>query len=250
LRSAGYQPFIELVRASLGHAAGVRIDHVAGLFRLYWVPAGAGAAHGVYVRYPWADLCKIVALESSRAGAVVIGEDLGTVEDEARQALMEAGVLSYRLLWFERRPPSEWPEAALAAVTTHDLPTIAGVRTGADESDRRACGVAVDPAGDTQLEARLTEAAGVRADAPHGEVVLGAYRALAESPCLLVAATLEDALEVEERPNLPGTTVERSNWCLALPEPLEEIERDERVDGLAAVLREAREARAERGVRR
>ena len=263
LRAAGYQPFVDLVRAALDHTAGVRLDHVAGLFRLYWVPHGADARQGVYVRYPWADLCNILALESHRAGAVVVGEDLGTVEDEARHALAKSGVLSYRVLWFEDRPPSEWPEAALAAVTTHDLPTVAGVCTGADERDRRAIGMAVDGQADAQLLSRLARAAGVAglaaadvdatdavdagdagdavdAGATLGEVVLGAYRALAASPCLLVAATLEDALEIEERPNLPGTTVERPNWCLALPQLLETIEGDQRVVELADVLRAAR----------
>ncbi len=194
------------------------------------------------MRYPWADLCNILALESHRAGAVVVGEDLGTVEDEARHALTETGVMSYRVLWFEDRPPSEWPEAALAAVTTHDLPTVAGVCTGADERDRRAANVAVDPQADAKLAARLAAAAGVAVTAPPDEVVLGAYRALAASPSLLVAATLEDVLEVDVRPNLPGTTLERPNWCLALPESLEAIERDGRVDRLAAVLQAARPA--------
>jgi 4-alpha-glucanotransferase len=225
LRAAHYQPFIDVVRAALDHMSGVRIDHVAGLFRQFWVTA---AGEGVYVRYPWADLLRIIALESHRAGAVVIGEDLGTVEDEARVALAATGVLSYRLLWFENEPPANWPELALAAVTTHDLPTIAGMCTGSDA-----------PVESEALLQRLARASGRDPRGQVGEVVLGAYRALAESPCLLAAVTFEDALSVPERPNVPGATGEHPNWCLALPQPLEAIEGDERAARLAAVMRDA-----------
>ena len=111
-----------------------------GLFRLWWVPADGSAADGAYVRYPAEDLLDIVALESHRAQALVVGEDLGTVEDGVREAMAEHGVLSYRLLWFEDDDPAEWPAAAMAAVTTHDLPTVAGLWTGADLAEQREHG--------------------------------------------------------------------------------------------------------------
>jgi len=234
LRSAGYEPFVQVLRASLSGGGGVRIDHVAGLFRLFWVPEGQGPCSGVYVRYPWADLLNIVALEAARAGAFVIGEDLGTVEPDMRAVLAQRGVLSYRLLWFEDRPPAEWPTLALAAVTTHDLPTVAGVWSGADVRARHHLGLPVDDDAESVLRDRLRAVAG---EGGVTAAVRAAYGALSEAPSLLVTATLDDVLEVEERPNIPGTTDERPNWSLALPLPLEEIQADPRVATIADVLR-------------
>ncbi len=137
LRAADYEPFIQSIRATMAGAGGLRIDHVMGLFRLWWVPSGGPATEGAYVRYPAEDLLDIVALESHRAQAVVVGEDLGTVEDGVRETLAEHGILSYRLLWFEEEPPTDWPEPAMAAITTHDLPTVAGLWTGSDLADQQ-----------------------------------------------------------------------------------------------------------------
>ncbi|MFP5375742.1 MAG: 4-alpha-glucanotransferase, partial [Acidimicrobiia bacterium] len=139
LRAAAYEPLVTTLRAAFRHAGGVRIDHVMGLFRLFWVPtAAASPAEGTYVTYPWRDLLGILALESHRAGAWVVGEDLGTVEPFVRDELGRRRVLSYRLVWFEPEPPKTYPAQALAAVTTHDLPTVAGLWTGSDleEQDR------------------------------------------------------------------------------------------------------------------
>ena len=137
LRAAAYEPFIETLRAVLRPASGLRVDHVMGLFRLFWVPLGSEAAEGTYVRYPWHDMVALLRLEAARAGAYVVGEDLGTVEDHVRDVLSDSGVLSYSLFWFEDKRPSEWPYQALGAVTTHDLPTIAGVWTGCDVAAQR-----------------------------------------------------------------------------------------------------------------
>ena len=106
-----------------------------GLFRLYWIPQGGSPTDGTYVRYPWAELLDILALESVRAGAYVVGEDLGTVEPWVREELASRNVLSYRLLWFEDTPPRGYPPQALAAVTTHDLPTITGAWTRSDPGE-------------------------------------------------------------------------------------------------------------------
>src|SRR4051812_33085550 len=125
-------------------AGGLRVDHVMGLFRLWWVPAGGSAADGAYVRYPYEDLLDIVALESHRAQAIVVGEDLGTVEAGVREAMAEHGILSYKLLWFEDDDPAQWPVEAMAAVTTHDLPTVAGLWTGADVDEQREHGLGSD----------------------------------------------------------------------------------------------------------
>ena len=242
LRAAGYQPFIETVRAGFRHAGGLRVDHVMGLFRLFWVPAGCGPDEGTYVHYPARDLLDILAVESHRAQAFVVGEDLGTVEDEVRAELARRRVLSYRLLYFEPGDPSTLPEDALAAVTTHDLPTIAGLWTGRDLVRQHEAGVQPNHEGAAHLRARIRSLAGVEDDAPLDDVVTGTYRALARAPSALLAATLDDALGVVERPNLPGTT-EATNWSTALPLPIEAIEPDERVRRMAEAL--TRGARAQ-----
>src|SRR5947207_4078298 len=131
LAGAGYEPFVHTVRAALRHAGGLRLDHVMGLFRLFWVPHGLRPADGAFVRYPADALLGIVALESVRAGAFIVGEDLGTVEEGVRERLAEQAILGYRVVWFEPNPPAHYPALALATVTTHDLPTIRGVWTGA-----------------------------------------------------------------------------------------------------------------------
>jgi 4-alpha-glucanotransferase len=238
LRSAGFEPFIRTVRAGFRHGAGMRVDHVMALFRLWWIPPDASPTDGAYVRYPWRELLGILALESQRAGAYVVGEDLGTVEDVVREELAARDVLSYRLVWFERTPPREFPPCALAAVTTHDLPTVAGLWSGADLAELDRLGLEPDAAAAARLRRRLQEWTGVADGAPVEEVVVRVHRLLAESPSAVVAATLDDALCVEERPNVPGTTSERPNWSLALPKPLEEIEADPAVADLAATLAE------------
>jgi 4-alpha-glucanotransferase len=237
LRAAGYRPFVETVRNGFRHAGGLRVDHVMGLFRLFWVPLDGSPTDGTYVRYPWQDLLRIVALESHRAGAYVVGEDLGTVEDEVRDELARADVLFYRLFWFESKPPSEWPRHALGAVTTHDLPTVAGVWTGADVDDQRAAGVEPNEDGARQLRDRIVHETGVDEAASVDEVVAAVYETLAEAPCAVVVATLEDVVGAERRPNVPGTTGdERDNWSIALPCTLEELMADPRAARLAGIL--------------
>ena len=238
LREAHYRPFIDTIRAQLRHAGGLRIDHVLGLFRLWWVPAASGPADGTYVRYPTDELLEIVAIESHRARAIVVGEDLGTVPAGVRDELRRRRLLSTRLVLFERVPPARYPRQVLAAVTTHDLPTVAGVVTGSDLRDQAGAGVEADPASVELLRSRLLEAAGAGPDAPLDRVIVRLHRALAASPSALVAATLEDALAVEERTNVPGTVApQRDNWNLALPMPLEELFSDDRVRALAKALR-------------
>ena len=225
LKARGYEPFIQTVRAALRHAGGLRIDHVMGLFRLFWIPRGAPPAAGAYVRYPADDLLAILALESHRARAFVVGEDLGTVEGGVRERLADRGVLSYRVVWFEDSAPERFPELALASVTTHDLPTIAGLWSGADLGEQRKLGL--EPNANTfhELRHRLAQLAGVSEDAAVRGVIEQAHRALGTAPSLVVGATLEDALAVEERSNIPGTrSSERANWSLALPETLEQLE--------------------------
>jgi len=226
LREDRHEPFIQTVRACLRHAAGLRIDHVMGLFRQWWIPPGNGPEEGAYVRYPSYELLEIVAIESVRAGALVIGEDLGTVEPGVRDELARRRVLSSRLVYFEEGGPASFPELSFGAITTHDLPTIAGAWRGSDLDDQARSGLEPDAAGLAILRHRLATAVGLPAEADVDEVVLRAHAALAASPSMLVSGTLEDALRVEERPNVPGTTTTRANWSRALPTTLEEIRRD------------------------
>lgn len=240
LRAGGYDAFVQSVRATMALTGGLRIDHVMGLFRLWWVPEGRTPADGAYVRCPSDDLLDIVALESHRANALVVGEDLGTVEPGVRDALLARRMLSYRLLWFESDDPTTWPATAMAAVTTHDLPTVAGLWNGADLADadeHHAADPAQLRAGRERLLRRL-EPAALSADATEHEAVLGAYRLLARAPSMLLTATLEDAVLEERRPNLPGVAA-RTNWSMALPMPLEQLVEHPTALGVAQVLRAA-----------
>ena len=239
LAEAGYQPFIDTIRASFAPGGGLRLDHVMGLFRLWWIPEDAGPDEGAYVRYPDEELLNIVALESHRAGAVVVGEDLGTVEKGVREVLAERNMLSYRLLWFEEDPPSEWPGLALGAITTHDLPTVAGLWTGADLEEQSRLELRPSDGGTEAIRKRLAEQGKLDGDATPEQAVEGAYRLLAESPSVLLAATLDDALGVPERPNIPGTDGTRANWSMALPLLLEEIEEAPLAQEVAGILRAA-----------
>lgn len=236
LRAGGYQPVIETVRSIIRHAGGLRIDHVMGLFRLWWVPKGHQPKNGAFVRYPAQELLAILAIESVRAQAIVVGEDLGTVEDGVRDILTEQNVLSYRLLWFEDQPPSDYPRKALAAVTTHDLPTLAGVWTGGDLESQRRCGAKPDHKAQDQFQRKLMETSRLEAGAGVEEVITSTYAELAESPCAVVMADLEAACAVNERPNMPTSNGKYPNWSLALPCPLEQLEAAELPTRLAHIL--------------
>jgi 4-alpha-glucanotransferase len=236
LRAAGYEPFIRIVRSAMRHCKGIRLDHVMGLFRLFWIAPGLRPTDGVYVRYPALDLLDIVALESHRANAYVIGEDLGTVQKEVRRELSFRKVLSFRVMWFEKGPAADYPKHAVATVTTHDLPTIAGLWSGSDLQQQEQMGLSPNVESTCALRADLLKRTGVRDDAPADEVVLATYAALAEAPSAVLTATLDDALAVQARPNMPGTTVEYPCWCIALPQTLEQIERDPRPRRIARAL--------------
>ena len=238
LREAAYRPFIETIHAQLRHAGGLRIDHVLGLFRLWWIPSGHDPSRGAYVRSHTDELLEIVALESHRAGAIVIGEDLGTVPAGVRDELRRRRLLSTRLALFERIEPAGYPRQAFAGVTTHDLPTIRGVWSGADLRDQAASGLRPDPGALALLRSRLARSARVASDAPLQELVDRVHRRLAAAPSMLIAATLEDALLVAERPNMPGTVPpQRDNWSLALPAPIEELPARPEVRSLVDALR-------------
>jgi 4-alpha-glucanotransferase len=236
LRATLYRPFIETVRATLNHVGGVRIDHVMGLFRLYWIPPGAPPEHGAYVRYPASDLLDLIAVEAHRAGAFVVGEDLGTVEEEVRAELTDRGVLSTRLVWFEEQPPRDYPVQAMAGITTHDLPTVAGVWSGQDLTHRQRMGLNANGADDDYFRAQLVAATGVSEDASVDDVIVAAHRALAEAPSLVLTATLDDATAAVDRPNVPGTVDGWPNWQIPLPELLDDLMTDARATAIAQTL--------------
>jgi len=224
LRTAAYEPFIQTVRAAMRHTGGLRIDHVMGLFRLWWVPRGKSPMHGAYVRYQADELLGIIALESQRASAVVVGEDLGTVEAGVREQMAAHDMLSYRLLWFEDTPPTEYPEKALAAITTHDLPTLAGIWTGADFELQRQSGLDPDRAASDTFRRKLVQTSGVDPRADLETAAALTFEKMAAAPSAIVMATMEAACLASERPNMPGAEGKYPNWSLGMPRFLEEIE--------------------------
>ena len=224
LRSAAYEPFIQTVRAAMRHAGGLRIDHVMGLFRLWWVPQTSTPKEGAYVRYRADELLGIIALESERAGIIVVGEDLGTVEEGVREQMAECSMLSYRLLWFEDEAPTEYPEKALAAITTHDLPTLAGIWTGVDLELQRRSGLDPDRAAAEKFRQKVVQTSGVDPRADLETAVIKTLEQLAAAPSVIVMAMMEAACLTPERPNMPGAEGKYPNWSLGLPRLLEEIE--------------------------
>jgi 4-alpha-glucanotransferase len=232
LSAARWEPFIDAIRSAGTHAAGVRLDHVMGLFRLFWIPNGMTAAKGAYVRYPAATLLALLANESRRAGAFVVGEDLGLVQPAVRRHLRRRGSLSYRLLWFEGSEPKLWPRDAVAAVGTHDLPTVAGIWTGSEPEHRLH-----------HLREKLVNMTHLPDATAPVDVAVAAYTELARGRPRIVLASLEDALGVSERPNVPGTTTEFPNWRLALPSSIEEMESAEGINRIADAMNAGRGAK-------
>jgi len=243
LRGAGYEPFAQTIRACLRHAGGLRIDHVMGLFRLFWIPVGMEPSQGAYVRSRAADLLAIVALESQRARAVIVGEDLGTVEDRTREDLAARRILSYRLVWFEKTPPANYPEQALSAITTHDLPTVAGLWTGADIEAQRQLKLAPNEAGTQEIHDRVEAMTRASARTPVETVITRLHAALAAAPSRLLTATLEDAMAAPERPNMPATTHQWPNWSIPLPAPIETLPTNRVAAAIAKALRRRTRAR-------
>lgn len=268
LRAAAYAPFIATLRANMRHAGALRIDHVMALARLFWVPQGGAPRDGAYVHYPFEDLVGIVALESHRNRCMVIGEDLGTVPDEVRATLARVGILSYRVLFFERRdagdfkPPAEYPADSLVTASTHDLPTLAGYWEGRDLALRRELGLfPTDDAHQAQVQTRAQDRSRLLlALAREGLLPAGAtvdtislpqmtpallrqlQAFLAGSPARVLVVQLEDVLGMREQVNLPGTTSEYPNWRRKLPLALERWPGDERFSGLARELAALRPA--------
>jgi len=233
LRGSGYEPFRKTLRAMLRFGGGLRIDHVMGLFRLFWIPERGPAKAGAYVHYAFDEFLAILAIESQRARALIVGEDLGTVEPSVRRELRRRKVLSYRLLWFESAPITKFPRQALAAVTTHDLFTVAGLWNGSDLARQKEFGLHPNEKGMEQLVKKLSRRLRLPTSAEPAEAIERTYRLLAKAPSRLITATLDDALAVEERPNLPGSPASAPNWSVALPLPLEAIKKQRLIKRVA-----------------
>ena len=242
LVSGGYGPFLATLRAALRNAGGVRLDHVMGLARMWLIPDGATPSEGAYLAYPMADLLRLLALESRRHQAVVVGEDLGTVPDNFRETLEQAGVHGMRVLWFQRRDssftlPYSWDRAAIAMTSTHDLPTIAGWWRGSDIRARATCARMSRSARENEELAREADrsalwqalakdgdAAGPMPPADKAQsVVDAALTFVARTRAPLALLPLEDMLGREEQPNLPGTIDQYPNWRLRLTRPAETL---------------------------
>jgi 4-alpha-glucanotransferase len=265
LEESGYQPFRTLIQAVLRHAGGVRIDHIIGLFRLWWIPEGAAPTEGTYVRYNHDAMIGIVALEAYRAGAVVVGEDLGTVEPWVRDYLRERGLLGTSILWFEvdtasrgPLPAERWRELCLSSVTTHDLPPTPGYLAGEHVRLRNELGLLTRPASEELDDHRAEQQAWVAelrrvgllvpdtaGDIDDDELIMALHRYLGRTPSRLLALALTDAVGERRTQNQPGTTDEYPNWRVPLAGPdgrpmlLEDVFTDARAAALAEVMRVA-----------
>jgi len=260
LRQECYRSFIDLVRANMRHAGGLRIDHVMGLQRLWWVPAGKSAADGGFVQYPMEDLIGILALESHRHHCLVVGEDLGTVPDGFHERMADAYILSYRVLFFEQdgatgafHPPHDYPRRALAVVGNHDLPTLRGWWRGRDLELKRRLGMSTDPA-QCEAQSRLRERdraellAALRREAllppgqePDGETLTRAVHAfLARGPAMLAMAQLDDLTGEVDPVNVPTTSTEHANWRRRLSATLEQLEGSALFNAVARMFNEIR----------
>ncbi|GAA0726065.1 4-alpha-glucanotransferase [Dactylosporangium roseum] len=248
LAASDYRAYRDLLREIFRHAGGLRVDHVAGLWRLWWVPPGRGAAEGTYVHYDDAAMLDILVEEAVRAGAVVVGEDLGTVEPVVTTTLRERNILGSAVLWFTRdaggafRPPAEWPANAVASISTHDLPTAAGFLAGEHVLARAAAGVLGRDAKDEWADAARERAALLdvldaegltEPDSTDEEIVLAMHRLLERTPCRIVLASPYDVLGVVRQPNLPGTTDQYPNWRIPLPLYLDDLIGDARMRQIA-----------------
>ena len=240
----GCAAFNELLAANMRHAGALRIDHVMGLARLFWIPDGAAPVDGAYVSYPLETLLGALAAESNRASCLVVGEDLGTVPGGLRDRLAAADVLSYRVLWFERTgtsftAPARYASKAAAAVSTHDLPTIAGWWNGNDIEEKAALGLLDDHAEaaakterarDKRALAEAIEVAGVTEGAalapyaPHdAEITAAVHRFAGAAPSALVLVQADDLALEPMALNLPGTDRERPNWRRKVRTPVDEL---------------------------
>jgi 4-alpha-glucanotransferase len=258
LAELGYGPYRRMLRTALRNAGALRIDHVMGLFRLWCIPEGAQAVDGAYLRYDHEAMVSILLLEAHRAGAFVVGEDLGVVEPFVREYLTERGILGTSILWFEvddgrPRPPESWRELCLATVTTHDLPPTAGYLAFDHVLLRESLGLLARPLDEElgfaahereSFVLALRERGLVGDDPCEQDLVEALYVWLTQTPCRLLGVTVTDLVGDRRTQNQPGTDTEYANWQIPLtdhdgrPVLLEELAEHPRARRLAARLRD------------
>jgi len=263
LRDTGYELFIRTIRKNMKHAGAIRIDHALGLFRLFWIPDGMKPKDGAYVGYPSDDLLGIIALESVRNKTLVIAEDLGTIGENVREELRRFGMFSYRLFYFERNypdpsflTPDKYPDTALCAVTTHDLPTLSGYWKGRDIEVRKETGKYADEnqwlqqrrerERDKGLILAALKSQGILPDEypsdpsmvpeMNPELCMAIYEYLARTPCRLMLVSLDDVIGALNQQNMPGTIDSHPNWIQKTPLTLEEMMKDRRFFELSDML--------------
>jgi len=230
-RANGYELFAQLIRKNARHGGALRIDHVMRFFRLYWIPDGMDATQGAYVRDHSEELLHVLGRESSRDRFVVIGEDLGTVTEEVRKALGASGVLSYRLLWFERNPdgtfrrPDEYPQQAAVSSSTHDLATLTGFFTSRDITARREAGLIDEAAAQQQYDSREHEKKMLAEALEQAGFANDPLGFLLSTPCALAVINQEDLTGEPDQQNLPASTWQHPNWRRKMRVPVEELGR-------------------------
>ena len=257
LAEVGYAPLRDLVRTIARHAGALRVDHIIGLFRLWWIPDDVPADQGTYVRYDHEAMVGVLTLEAYRAGAMVIGEDLGTVEPWVRDYLADRGVLGTSVLWFEQedgrpRRPEDYRELALATVTTHDLPPTAGYLAEEHVELRQRLGLLTEPVAQVRLAAQIERERMLQAlrdrfllppDATERQVVEALHRFVVHSPSVLVGVALTDAVGERRAQNQPGTDTEYPNWKMPLADGgetavlVEDLPGNARFSSLVAAVR-------------
>jgi 4-alpha-glucanotransferase len=259
LAAAGYQPLADLIGANLSLGGGLRIDHVMGLSRLWWIPEGAPPTEGAYVYYDAPGTLGTLAAAAAAAGSVVIGEDLGTVEPWLREALAARGVLGTMMLWFERGwsgeplAPQWWRANSLVTVSTHDLPPASAFLSGTQVTDRLALGLLTRPEAEERAEAERIVNDWIGACVEQGlleagrrptpdEFTAALYGYLAKTPAMLIGVNLAEAAGETRSQNMPGTCDEYPNWKLPLCGPkgepvlLEDLATSERVRAVARAV--------------
>lgn len=258
LARLAFAPLRDMARSVMRHAGALRVDHVIGLFRLWWIPDGMGAREGTYVRYDHESMVGVLLLEAHRAGAIVIGEDLGTVEPWVRDYLAERGVLGTSVLWFEKDhtgyplPAQDFRELVLATVDTHDLPPAAGYLAGEHVDLRVRLGLLSEPEAKVRADAalerermlgRLHDYALLPDEPTEREIIEAMHRYIAMTPSVLLGVSLTDAVGERRAQNQPGTDTEYPNWKLPLadgserPVLVEALPANARLVSLVSALR-------------
>jgi 4-alpha-glucanotransferase len=265
LQKQGYQPLAKALANSMEYAGALRIDHILGLMRQYWVAPGMEASEGVYISFPWDDILRIIALESRRNNCVVIGEDLGNVPDGFSETIQNAGLLSFKVLFFERwesglfKRPENFPTQSIVTIATHDTPTLSGWWQGRDLEWRQQLNLYPnEESGYADRNARANERQNLIAalddlhvldisKAPslapaimNTELSIAVQKYLAASPSHIQLIPLEDALEIVEQVNIPGTIDQHPNWLQKLPVTLEDFSQINSVKSIVQAMNKAR----------